>query len=732
MTTSSEPGNSAQSPGSDRWRRLEPKVYAFLAGALTLWIAHLFVSSLKLQLAYADARWGPGVPPLQWSAPLDDVFIHFDFARSIAFGAPFEWIPGNGYSSGGTSLLYPFVLAAGYLAGFVDERLMLWATMVGATCVFACLLGSRVLFHRLPIWTSYRAPLFLLSVGALDWTLFSGMEVAFFLAVWALNLTAWHRLTTTLETHPEQSPLLNATILGLAGAIMIATRPEAAVIVAVFGLWGAVKIARHQGMRPALASVLLAGVPGALVLVGHALANHHFTGESSAAGALAKLELHHPYLSRTDVWNAWKHFSLYQIFRITDYHLTDMPRPGGVNISVGWLMWAPAFGALFSSRTRRPAIILWLSALLWIAVTALNGQVRWQNERYTMPAVAWLLLCSALGTGSLLSWAYESVRAETGRRRLGAVFAATAVVGGLGFWLLHQAPKFQGQMWFYGRASRNIRDQHMMAARHLRSLTPKPRRVLLGDAGAIPYVSYLPALDIIGLGGYHDLPFARATRLGVPGAVELIQRMGPRERPDVMALYPSWWGTLPLWFGSRMFGVDVRGNVICGGATKVVYQTDWRALDRGLVPSELTDAEELRDELDFADLLSEKAHHTTFGKYPSHLNMKILRVSPTAREEIWDGGRSTLAGDGASFQLGGVQAGRDAKIWLRIAPSQAGKLELRRAGADAMVREFPAGDQWRELSFVIPQAQLESLSQVSIVPIKRSLVLYHLWLTQEK
>ena len=54
----------------------------------------------------------------EWSAPLDDVFIHFDYARAAAEGHPFEWFAGNGYSSGNTSLLYPFVLAVGYLAGF--------------------------------------------------------------------------------------------------------------------------------------------------------------------------------------------------------------------------------------------------------------------------------------------------------------------------------------------------------------------------------------------------------------------------------------------------------------------------------------------------------------------------------------------------------------------------------------------------------------------------------------
>ena len=40
----------------------------------------------------------------EWSAPLDDVFIHFDYAREAALGRPFHWSAGNGYSSGNTSI----------------------------------------------------------------------------------------------------------------------------------------------------------------------------------------------------------------------------------------------------------------------------------------------------------------------------------------------------------------------------------------------------------------------------------------------------------------------------------------------------------------------------------------------------------------------------------------------------------------------------------------------------
>ena len=71
-----------------------------------LWAALCTLSSARMFYGYM-LKQTEG----EWSAPLDDVFIHFDYARATALGHPFEWTIGNGYSSGNTSLTYPFVLA---------------------------------------------------------------------------------------------------------------------------------------------------------------------------------------------------------------------------------------------------------------------------------------------------------------------------------------------------------------------------------------------------------------------------------------------------------------------------------------------------------------------------------------------------------------------------------------------------------------------------------------------
>src|SRR6478672_1184590 len=67
--------------------------------------------------------------------PLDDVYIHFQYARQIAAGQPYVYNPGLPSTSGATSFLYPYVLAIGYLIGFQGLKLGLWAINIGAVAM---------------------------------------------------------------------------------------------------------------------------------------------------------------------------------------------------------------------------------------------------------------------------------------------------------------------------------------------------------------------------------------------------------------------------------------------------------------------------------------------------------------------------------------------------------------------------------------------------------------------
>lgn len=677
------------------------QLYVLVAALMVLVNARLFYGSLKAQTEHVLLWFEPtgaravfeGAREAAWSAPLDDVFIHFDFARATARGYPFEWIEGNGYSSGGTSLLYPFVLSLGFVLGLQGLDLAHFAAIVACVGTFATLLGARRMFKDLPQWTALLAPVAMLSVGALNWTLFSGMEVALFLGIWGLVYVLWDELMDAIVD--GKATRIQALVLGLACAVLVGCRPEAAPIVAVLGLWASglvVKKSRvkKSGVQNGVWTVLLIGVPGALIIVGHMVANKVLTGDSAAAGALAKLEMHHPYLTDKQVWDSWIFYLKYQFLRLSDYHFSAYP-------VIGYLVWPLALLTLAFGKTRRTGILLLTSIVLWMALVALNGQVRWQNERYTMPAVAWLLLAAALGMAGVFDWALARREGRVVGYFSAAVTAAAAIL-----FVYGQAPRFRDQVWFFGRASRNILEQHVRAAEYLSEPELRHRRVLISDAGAIPYMSDLPAFDLIGLGGYGGLPIARASRQGVGAAVELLEHVPSRDLPDVMALYPSWWGDFVLWFGQRTHEFPVRGNVICGGASKVIYQPDWTPLFHSGEPFAIRPEERIVDILDVADVLSEEAHQATWNREAQgYVGMKLLPDPRNPARDLWDAGRVLSTNMKLDFTMEGFVTDAPAML-IRVAPAQAATMVLRVGNRTSDPIEVLASDFWQEIRVPLP------------------------------
>jgi hypothetical protein len=588
-------------------------LFPVFASTCVLYAASLFYGYLHLQTRGS------------WSAPLDDVFIHFDYARATARGYPFQWSEGNGFSSGNTSLLYPFTLAIGYFAGFRSLDLMAWAAFVACVSTLVFLVVCGRMFEGLGRWAKYLVPPAVMSLGALDWSLFSGMENAFHLGVWAVMLLP--TLVLVARSGDANVARRCGWIAGGAGVLLYATRPESVVNIAAFAVYGALAARRSFGTRGAVETLLRVGAPGAFAALGQAVANRVFTGEWAASGAIVKLALNNPYMTGEEKLDEWFFHLKYVVLRNTQHHFADA-------LPWGWLVPLVALIPLASPKTRAAALLLWAQVVGWLLLVSLNGQVRWQNERYTMSAIAWLFVLAAMGLAVLAAPATQLVTRRARGLWLGRLALACAFA--FVYWL-HQAPNMRDQIWFFGRASRNIRDQHVVAGKVLAGL--KARRVLVGDAGALLYASDMPGLDLIGLGGYHDLPFARAGVHGLGASLELIERIAPDDRPDVMAIYPTWWGDLPVMFGKRLVSVPVVGNVICGGAEKVIYKADWSALDRAGQPRSLREGERVLDELDVADLISEKAHDYAFPR--PGMGFVAFRVLP----------ESTLGGSARRAEL---------------------------------------------------------------------------------
>ncbi|XXY47356.1 hypothetical protein WME91_45870 [Sorangium sp. So ce269] len=664
---------------------------------LLLWHA----SAALPVLGAAAAFYGPALARTggAWPAPLDDVYIHFGFARAAALGHPFSWIPGNGYSSGGTSLTYPLVLAPGYLLGFRGAWLGLFAALLACAALLDLCRSLRLLLEpRGPgaasaRWVGWIAPLFVVAVPLLDWSWFSGMEVALFGALLGRALVAARRA----ELAPPPRRPAEQLRAGLLAALLVATRPEAIALAAPL----AVAVAHAAGSLSAAAALARASLPTALLLGAQAAANRAFTGEWGAAGAVRKLILSDPYPAPLEkAVEVIKNLAALRVQALES-------ALGGPSCA----LLLPLLGAVaaLDRRSRRLAVPLLLGAYGSLLLVALNATARYQNLRYAAPALAMLLVAAALGTEAL---------ARRGRLAAGAA-AALALAA-----LAAPSPWFARQIDHFARSSANIAGQHVEVARRLAARAPRPRRVLLGDAGAIPYLSGIPAIDGLGLGGYRGMPFARASVHGVPAVVELIERLDAAERPDVFALYPSWWGGLADVFGRRVDAVKIEDNVMCAADEKVIYEADWSAL---APPGERRAG--AIDEVDIADLIDERAHGYGFPSPRGGWVVGAVLRDGADGAPRFDAGRLIPEGREQSFAIGAV-AGGPAVLALRTdggGPIALGVAVGRGEGGESRVEvpERPA-DRWSEIR--VPLREVTPGDLVRIRSIQGTFRSFHVWL----
>ena len=202
------------------------------------------------------------------------------------------------------------------------------------------------------------------------------------------------------------------------------------------------------------------------------------------------------------------------------------------------------------------------------------------------------------------------------------------------------------------------------------------------------------------------MPFARATRAHVGASIELIEHLDARSRPDVFAIYPSWWDELPLWFGSRIGEVPARGNVICGAPSKVLYRANWAALEGSSRPFRLDRSERVVAELDWADVLSEDAAgYRRTPKAEGRIALKLLPNLAAPERDVYDAGRHTPEGTREHFTLRGIEPGLPLRLIVRAAPVADVSIPVSIDGKPAGTLELSRSDGWIEVSLRIEKAQ---------------------------
>ena len=212
--------------------------------------------------------------------PLDDTYIHFQYARQMAQGDPYIYNPGDEPTSGATSFLYTPLLAVGYFVGFHDLSLAYWAIGVGSLLF---LLSAWLIYHlvlaafppdKLSHVSNITALILSLAFvinGAFAWAAFSGMETMLFVFAVLLALYTY-----------SQDKFRNAA---LAGGFAALVRPEGAVVAGMMGIALLMRLIRQKQWAWWVAlPVFMIGVQPSV--------NYLVTGSLSASGNQAKSHLY--------------------------------------------------------------------------------------------------------------------------------------------------------------------------------------------------------------------------------------------------------------------------------------------------------------------------------------------------------------------------------------------------------------------------------------------------------
>lgn len=615
--------------------------------------------------------------------PLDDAFIHFQYARRMAEGAPFSYQAGDGFSSGATSLLWPAVLAVGWRLGFQDVSLYVWTlilntVLLAAAGTFTWRWLGRVTDER----TALVGTLLVVTSGPLVWAAFSGMEVLLFATAMAAVLDGIIR--------PDRAPGAPAPGTLAWAAVLATVRPEGAVFAGLLAVTQVAEAYLAGGRRARAATpAFLWFAPAALGAV-QPLLNLLNTGIVASSSALAKRNprFQHPdetvfveFVWDKAIWGGYgTHFFdrvgylVLPLFAIGAWTLLLRDRERG----------APGVGTLGLAWWGVPLVLL-----------ALFLPLTWHHFRYLQPSLVVFVPFLAIGAATV----------DAGIARLRDRGDTPFVLGTLAACLV-----FTSFTWpdVLGRDARDIREQQVALGRWIDANVPEGAVVAANDVGALAYLGGRRLLDLEGIVSMKLLPDALEGE-GSTYAAML------REDPDLYVVFPTWFDTT---FRSGALQIRRYARVtqrsITGGDLMVVARLVEDVAASAARPPALADGERIVDTLDVSDRLAEEAHGAWFDdRQPARgRGNTVVAGSYDDGTRVVDAARRLH--EAAGFR---VDRGGGSRLVGRFGPSEGPvRLLVRVDGADVGVWDLPtvAEGTWRDAAFDLPGT---GPADVTLVPL---------------
>lgn len=501
--------------------------------------------------------------------PLDDSWIHLQFARNLAAGDGLSYQDGE-LVTGSTAPLWTALVS---LVFILPGNPLLWVKLLGIGFYLAGIWATFILARELHLGVRLAWLAALLTLGSrwLIWSALSGMEIPLFIL-----LSLWGIILHLRERRGGSRPPLSLVLL----AVSVLARPEGILLLALALIDRLVAFGRRpEGMpwRPALGretalGVVLSGVillPPVLfnLVAGGSVLPTTFSAKASAGASL--LPDLGALLSDPGKLFAWlpsvdylHHVPLGVFFLGSQPHMVLLAGAGA----------ALLLTRLGGERDTGLLPALWLAALplAYASMSSLKGSsIAGNFGRYFFPLFPLLVVLGMLGLEPVFGWVNRRFSGSAWRRRWLAILVLlllAPVIGSVGTGVA-----------FYSQNVVNVYDSDVKIARWLAERLPPPAVVAVNDVGAIKYVLPNRVIDMAGI-IHPQMPvyIREAQEQGLDGHQGVL-RFLDEMRPDYLVVFPKWYPGLDR-SGSefqRLYQLEVANNITMGDDEIVVYSTPW-------------------------------------------------------------------------------------------------------------------------------------------------------------
>lgn len=406
------------------------------------------------------------------SFPLDDPWIHLQFAKNIAEYGSFSYFKNEVVTAGSTSPLYTLLLAA----GFIVTKNEMWLSYITGILFFAL---SVYFFYRLSSvtfpkenWLAIAAALLLVFDKWLNLITVTGMETTMYIFLLVACYYYYRKMNAvgfavtlglTFWTRPDALAFIAAIVIDYFFRVYLKSRsPKENTEVNLFEKKDLYKIAGIFGFIMAAYFIMNFLISGSLLPNTYGAKIAYYSAEFRSRAEFLKVE----------VWD---------YFTESAYILIFIPFVFGVV-----KLFSDSFRLRYNPLIPALLFIAFLIFMYWYKLPYAH-----RFGRYMMPIFPFYILLAVYGGREFFKW-------------LANYIGDTKLVNGLNIILLagtiiYSAAGYNEIKKVYQEQSRHIYIRQVTAAKWLKENTPEGSVIATHDVGAVAYYSERKVIDVVGL-----------------------------------------------------------------------------------------------------------------------------------------------------------------------------------------------------------------------------------------